>query len=161
MTIRDTQAWGFRGGLIRLQAAFNLKENIDAVVDGVTVWNSEIAFRLRGSDANTSGAWVRIQNAVLYDVGTGIRYEHDIQRLRVWNTTFGRQIARAFEDVSSAGHARPDVRNVVFVGGTCLRSPRRVESRRQSDRIRRRVVRRLSSARAIRAGGRRRCDRRG
>jgi len=116
ITIRDTQAWGFRGGLIRLQAAFNLKENIDAVVDRVTVWNSEIAFRLRGSDANTSGAWVRIQNAVLYDVGIGIRYEDDIQRLRVWNTTFGRQIARAFEDVSSAGHAKPDVRNVVFVG---------------------------------------------
>jgi hypothetical protein len=116
ITIRDTQAWGFRGGLIRVQAAFNLKENIDAVVDRVTVWNSEIAFRLRGSDANTSGAWVRIQNAVLYDVGTGIRYEDDIQRLRVWNTTFGRHIARAFEDVSSAGHAKPDVRNVVFVG---------------------------------------------
>ena len=113
ITIRDTQAWGFGGGLIRLQAAFNLKENIDATVDGVTVWDSEIAFRVRGDGAGSNGAWVRIQNAVLYNVVTGIRYEDDIERLQVLNTTFGLGVAQAFTQALSK-RTRPDVRNVIF-----------------------------------------------
>ncbi len=116
ITIRDTQAWGFGGGLIRLQAAFNLKENIDATVDRVTVWDSDIAFRVRG-DETGNGAWVRIQNTVLYDVDVAIRYEDDIQRLRVWNTTFGLGVVRAFqEEFSSRG--KPDVRNAIFLSAS-------------------------------------------
>ncbi len=114
ITIRDTEARGFRGGLIRLQAAFNLKENIDATIDGVTVWDSEIAFRVRGGGSRSIGAWVRIQNAVIHNVAVGIRYEDDIQRLRVWNTTFGLGVGRAFVEALSRRHA-PDVRNVVFL----------------------------------------------
>ena len=120
ITIRDTQAWGFRGGLIRQQAAFNLKENIDATLDGVTVWNSEIAFRLRGSRSSPNGAWVRIQNAVIHDVAVGIRYEDDINRLRVWNTTFGLGVARAFEEAASKRES-PQVRNVVVLGANLPR----------------------------------------
>lgn len=115
ITIRDTQAWGFGGGLIRLQAAFNLKENIDATVDRVTVWDSEIAFRLRGSSPDQEGAWVRIQNTVIRDVAVGIRYEDDLKRLRVWNTTFGGNIARPFVDATSVRHPL-DVRNVALLG---------------------------------------------
>jgi hypothetical protein len=115
ITIRDTEAWGFGGSVIRQQAAFNLKENIDATLDGVTVWNSEIAFRLRGSSTGPDGAWVRIQNAVLHDVNVGVRYEDDIQRLRVWNTTFGLRVARPFEEAESV-RGKPDVRNVVLLG---------------------------------------------
>jgi hypothetical protein len=114
ITIRDTQAWGFTNGMINLQAAFNLKENIDATVDRVTVWDSTIAFRLRGSNAGDSGAWVRIQNAVVYGVEVGIRYEDSIRRLRVWNTTFGRNVALPFDE-ELAGRSNPDVRNVVFL----------------------------------------------
>jgi len=116
ITIRDTQAWGFGGGLIRVQAAFNLKENIDATVDRVTVWDSDIAFRVRGSSADQEGAWVRIQNAVLHDVDVAVRYEDDIQRLRVWNTTFGSGVVRPFADASST-RVTLDVRNVAVLGG--------------------------------------------
>jgi hypothetical protein len=115
ITIRDTQAWGFGGGLIRQQAAFNLKERIDATVDRVTVWSSATAFRLRGSSDDQDGAWVRVQNAVLHDVAVGIRYEDDIRQLRVWNTTFGRNVARPFEDASST-RVSLDVRNVAVLG---------------------------------------------
>jgi hypothetical protein len=117
ITIRDTQAWGFGGGLIRLQAAFNLKEKVDATVDGVTVWDSEIAFRVRGDGTGANGAWVQIQNTVLYGVAVGIRYEDDIERLRVWNTTFGSGIGRPFAEELSK-NSRPDVRNTVFLGAT-------------------------------------------
>src|SRR5918995_303186 len=35
LTIRDIEAWGFQHGVIQNMAAFNLKENIEAIVDGV------------------------------------------------------------------------------------------------------------------------------
>jgi Chondroitinase B len=117
ITIRDTEAWGFGPGLINKQAAFNLKEDIDATLDRVTVWDSEIAFRLRGSRTTPNGARVRIQNAVLHDVRVGVRFEDDIQGLRVWNSTFGLGVARAFEE-ASAKREMPDVRNVLILGAT-------------------------------------------
>jgi hypothetical protein len=70
-------------------AAFNLKELIHAVVDRVTVTDSEIAFRLRGP------ALVDIQNAVVDRVDFGVRYEDNIERIQLWNSTFGR-VGRAF-----------------------------------------------------------------
>jgi hypothetical protein len=112
--VRQTEAWGFRGGLITNMAAFNIKENVDATFDGVTVSRSEIAFRLRGPGAN-GGAWARVQNAVVYDVGTGVRYEDDIERVQVWNSTFGSAIPRFFRAASSTAIGL-DVRNVLFLG---------------------------------------------
>ena len=98
--VRQTEAWGFRGGLLPNMAAFNIKENVDATFDGVTVSRSEIAFRLRGPGPN-GGAWARVQNAVVYDVGTAVRYEDNIERVQVWNTTLGSAIPRFFRAASS------------------------------------------------------------
>ena len=112
--VRQTEAWGFRGGLISNMAAFNVKENVDATFDGVTVSRSEIAFRLRGPGAN-GGAWARVQNAVVYDVGTAVRYEDNIERVQVWNSTFGSAIPRFFRAASSTPVGL-DVRNVLFLG---------------------------------------------
>nr|AFB69895.1 putative secreted sugar hydrolase [uncultured bacterium] len=97
--IRDTEAWGFRNGLITNMAAFNIKEHVDAVIDRVTVHDSEIAFRLRG--APSGGAWVALKNAVVYDVATAIRYEDDIQNLRIWNSTIGNGVGRVFQAAAS------------------------------------------------------------
>jgi hypothetical protein len=97
-------------------AAFNIKENVDATFDGVTVSRSEIAFRLRGPGTN-GGAWARVQNAVVYDVGTSVRYEDDIERVQVWNTTLGSGITRFFR-AAGATAIGLDVRNVLFLGST-------------------------------------------
>ena len=113
LIVRDTEAWGFRGGLITNMAAFNIKENVDVSFDRVTVSMSEIAFRLRGPGPN-GGARVRVQNAVVYDVTTGVRYEDDIERVEVWNATFGRDVVRAFRAASSTP-AGVDVKNVLFM----------------------------------------------
>ena len=114
LVVRDTEAWGFRGGLIGNMAAFNIKENVDATLDGVTVSRSEIAFRLRGPGAN-GGAWARIRNAVVFDVDTAVRYEDDIERAEVWNSTLGGGIGRLFRAASSAASGL-DVQNVLFMG---------------------------------------------
>jgi hypothetical protein len=90
-------------------AALNLKENVDAIVDGVTIHGSEIAFRLRGP------ANVRVQNAVVHSVAVAVRYEDNIQGLRVWNSTFGNSIGRAFVAASSSASVI-DVRNLAVLG---------------------------------------------
>ena len=111
LIVRDTVASGFRGGLIGNMAAFNIKEYVDTTLDGVTVSGSEIAFRLRGPG---TGAQVTVKNAVVYDVGTAFRYEDNIQNLRIWNSTVGRNVTRVFHPASAAG-ATLDVRNLLSI----------------------------------------------
>lgn len=109
LTIRNSEFYGFRGGLITNMAALNIKENVDAVIDRVTIHSSEIAFRLR-APAN-----VRVQNAVVHSVSVAVRYEDGIQGLRVWNSTFGADVVRAFQSASS-GNSVLDVRNLALLG---------------------------------------------
>jgi hypothetical protein len=117
LSLRNVTAWGFRNGMTSNMAAFNLKEHIDATLEGITVYDSEIAFRLRGGGegAAAGGAWVTIKNAVLHDVSTAYRYEENIEQLRIWNNTIGRSVERVFQAASSA----PDglnVRNLLVCG---------------------------------------------
>lgn len=114
LVVRDTEAWGFRDGLLTNMAAFNIKEHVNVTFDGVTVSRSEIAFRLRGPGTN-GGAWVRVQNAVVFDVGTAVRYEDDIERVEVWNSTFGSGIAQMFRAANS-GATGLTAQNVLFMG---------------------------------------------
>jgi hypothetical protein len=125
ITIRNTIARGFRNGLIGNMAAFNLKEHIDATLDGITVSESEIAFRLRGAPGG-SGAWVSIQNAVIFDVGTAFRYEDNIENLRIWNSTVGREVATTFQK-ASAPMSMLDVRNLLSI------TPLPAEARQRSN----------------------------
>ena len=114
LTIRNSVASGFRNGLISNMAAFNLKENVEATVDGVTVHASSIGFRLRGPGPN-GGAWVTLKNIVVHDVATAIRYEDGIERVAVAHATFGSGIGRVFQAANS-GWAGVDVRNSVVLG---------------------------------------------
>lgn len=116
LVIRDTVMWGFRGGLIPNMAALNLKENIDATVDRVTIFDSEIAFRLRGpTSSRPAGARVRVSNAVVYDVDVALRYENDIEDLRVWHSTFGADVGQLFHE-ASADESVLDVRDLLVLG---------------------------------------------
>jgi hypothetical protein len=81
---------------------------VDVVIDGVSVRDSEIAFRLRYP------AVARVQNSVVHNVTRGVRYEDNIESARIWNTTFGRGITYAFTAASSSS-AGVDVRNSIFL----------------------------------------------
>ena len=109
LTIRNTEAFGFRKGLISNMAAFNIKEHVDVVVDGVTVYDSEIAFRLRAP------AQVQLQNVVIHTVDYAVRYEDGLENLRIWNTTIGGGVGRAFLAATSRGSTL-DVRNLLVLG---------------------------------------------
>ncbi len=115
MVIRNTVASGFRAGFIANMAAFNLKERVDVTLDGVTVNNSQVAFRLRGPGEH-GGAWARLRNVVVHDVATAIRYEDAIERVEVSHVTFGSGVSRVFQGVNS-GWAGVVVRNSLVLGG--------------------------------------------
>lgn len=115
ITLVNVTAYGWTAvPQISNRAVFNLKEKINAVLDRVTVYDSEIAFRVRGSlgNANTT-----IRNAVIYNVGTAIRAEDGVQNLKVYNSTFGNGINRILHNAgSSSGTGTWDWRNNAFVG---------------------------------------------
>jgi hypothetical protein len=95
LTVRNTTAYGFRGGLIGNMAAFNLKEGVVAELDRVTIYASEIGLRLRAP------AEVRVQNAVIYDATTAVRYEDNIVTPKLYSSTIGRDVTTAFVEASS------------------------------------------------------------
>ncbi len=118
LVIRDSVFLGFRNGMISNMAALNLKENIDVLLDRVTLWDNEIALRLRGpTSSRPAGAWVRAQNVVIFDVDTAVRYEDDIENLRLYHVTLGADVAVAFDE-ASADNSVLDVRNLLLLGGS-------------------------------------------
>jgi hypothetical protein len=110
LIVRDTIAYGFRGGLISNMAAFNLKETVAARLDRVTISGSEIALRLRAP------ADVQVTNAVIYDVAVAARYEDNIVSPRLWASTIGGQVGAAFVEASSAATVF-DGRDVLVLDG--------------------------------------------
>lgn len=86
ITIRDVVAHGWDANRSDNQGTFNMKEKIEAVFDRVTVYDGQVAFRLRGllGAANTT-----IRNTVIYDTEIGIRAEYKLPQLTLQHVTFG------------------------------------------------------------------------
>lgn len=121
LTVIDTVAFGFGNALISLGAAFNIKENVVATFDRVTVYDSDVAFRLRGmTSRRPRGARVTIDNAVLYDLDRAIRYEDGLGMgdIVVRHVTFGSGVMRPFEDVSALGAVTVSASNVLVLAGS-------------------------------------------
>ena len=96
-------------------AAFNMKENIDAVFDGVTVYDCHVAFRIR-NDAD-GNADTTLMNALVYDCDDAIRAEDNLQNLKVYNSTFGKSFHKHLLFAPSgakAGLPTWDLRNNAF-----------------------------------------------
>lgn len=111
--IKNTIAHGWRSDFISNPAAFNIKHNVEVIFDGVTAYDNEIAFRLRGPGSK-GGAWVTLKNAVIFDSTRGVRYEDDIENLRIHNCTFGDGLGKIFEE-AAADASVLDVKNCLFL----------------------------------------------
>ncbi|MEM9454823.1 MAG: right-handed parallel beta-helix repeat-containing protein [Myxococcota bacterium] len=107
VTFTDVVAYGWRGSISN-QGAFNVKEDVDFLLDRATVYDSEIAFRLRFP------AVVTIHNAVVYDVDLGFRLEDGLEGLSVRNTTLGAQIGSLIDDAGGAPQS-PIFANVLLL----------------------------------------------
>jgi hypothetical protein len=87
LVIRRSRVYGFRSSFIDNAAAFNLKENVDAVVDGCDIDDSEIAFRLRGRAKNAQLDQT-IVNSTIRNCDVAVRYEDGLEDFRfVHNAT--------------------------------------------------------------------------
>jgi len=114
--INNVTAYGWKSDYITNAAAFNMKHHIEATFDGVTVYDSDIGFRLRGPGSK-GGAIVTLKNAVLYDNQRPIRYEDDIIDLHIYNVTFGTGNASLFQSAGGYG-AGFEVKNCLFTNGS-------------------------------------------
>lgn len=115
LTLKNITAYGWVSDYISNAAAFNLKHNIEATVDAVECYDSEICFRVRGPGGDKGGAWVTIMNAIMYDSEKAVRYEDSIENLKIYNNIFGDGLNKLFE--SAGGHGSGfDVRNNLFLG---------------------------------------------
>ena len=95
MTLRNIVAHGWeKDSYIPNKATFNMKEKITAIFDGITVYDSEIAFRLRGKRGNAN---TTIRNVVIYNVEKAIRAEGNLANLVIYNATFGDKIDTVLE----------------------------------------------------------------
>ncbi len=102
ITVRDCAVFGFRG-TIGNAAAFNIKEDCEAVIDRCTIYDCEIGLRLRGP------ARVRVTNCVLFDNDTHCRYEDNIPLLDIAHCTFGRATGKG-RGVFQEQRPSPDLR---------------------------------------------------
>jgi MYXO-CTERM domain-containing protein len=109
VVVEDVVAYGFRG-FISNQAAWNLKEDVDVLVDRVTVYDTELAFRLRGP------AQVRVQNAVVYDVDGAVRYEDGLPGAEILASTIGGDVAAVFVDGGGDPPVDLVVENLLVLG---------------------------------------------
>jgi hypothetical protein len=58
---------------------------------------------------------VTVQNAVVYNSAKAFRYEDNIQNLKLWNITLGRNVTSAFQAASSSSSGM-EVRNMLLLG---------------------------------------------
>ncbi len=109
LRLKNITAHGFRSDRIRNAAAFNIKNPLTAIIDGITVFDSEIAFRLRAP------ARVTLINAVMYDCDVGVRYEDRPDHLYLFNNTFGLNLKRPLKAVGGAPSDFKVINNL-FIG---------------------------------------------
>lgn len=88
LVIRNCVAFGWRGGSISNMAAFNLKEHLDARVEGCVLYDNEIGLRLRGPGKN-GGAKVSVLGCALYDSDMAVRVEDKAEELKLRGLALG------------------------------------------------------------------------
>ena len=99
----NNQAWGFDGDFSigsRLQAAFNVKERVDALLKNNVTFNNEVSFRLRGGN----GATITCVNNVTYDCDRAFRIEDGeigSDFIGIYNNTVGTGVTTAINEVES------------------------------------------------------------
>ncbi len=108
LEIVDVVAWGWRDN-IGNQGAFNIKEEVDCLIERVTVFESELAFRLR------EPARMEVRNAVIYDVFQAFRLEDGLTDAKLHNITVGEDVTGVFTDAGGEP-VNLDVQNLIHTG---------------------------------------------
>jgi hypothetical protein len=117
--IKNVESFGFiKDGFIPRRAAYNIKQQVDCIIDGAKVYQCQIAFRVRGP-VESAGAHVKILNCIAYDNEIIVRAENKIQQLKIYNCTFNKKAVNDKYIVMASGGADLsglDILNCLFVG---------------------------------------------
>ena len=128
LTVRDSEFFGWRGSAPGIWSAMNLKEQIEAIIDGNTFYGNDVGIRLRGPTPLDAGAEVTVVNNVFYDhlhpgafqngSGAALSFDYLVENLKVWNNTFGADNARFFAERSGGPGSGLEILNNLFLGAS-------------------------------------------
>lgn len=110
----NNQAWGFDGDFSigsRLQASFNVKERVDALLKNNITWSNEVSFRLRGGN----GCTITCINNVTYDCDRAFRIEDGNDGedfIGIYNNTVGTGVNIAINEVENDANTWEFLNNV-------------------------------------------------
>lgn len=126
ITIRNVEVFGYqRNPLMNNPAAFNIKYEVDWLIDGVTAYDNQYVFRTRGPWENPAqgGAHLTLMNAVAYGNEEVFRIERLIENLHIYNSTFANNTAFSVHLDCPDGDPRTcydpatfELRNGLFLG---------------------------------------------
>jgi hypothetical protein len=113
LTIKNCIAYGFKDGHIDLMSAYNIKENVDCLIEGGKVFNNQVAYRLR-YPAN-----ITVKKSTVSSNDVALRIE-DYPKVKVDGVIFEENNAKAIKMVSSSkGGGKEsdiDITNCIFHG---------------------------------------------
>ncbi len=118
ITLRSCQVYGWRGGVIGTMSAFNIKNNVECLIENCVFWDNEICLRLRGGeddDDGRGGARVTVQNSVFRESDYAIRYEDMIKHLKLFNCTWGHRVDNPFGVRHGLDRETFELRNCLFL----------------------------------------------
>lgn len=108
ITIRGCDIHGFeQNAAFNNRAALNLKHNINVIVENTKVYDSYIAFRVRGpydwNGSSWGGAFVEVRNCVGFNNEITVWFEQGIERARFFHCTFDCKPGADYFDESDGG----------------------------------------------------------
>lgn len=113
LTINNLVAHGWQAdNYIKNKAALNLKEKVEVHINGLTLYDNEIALRIRGRRGNAN---VTIKNALIYQCRKGIRAEDNLRNLKLYNSTFGAGIGNPVHVVNGKGGIKDGRKSWIFM----------------------------------------------
>lgn len=110
LVIADSIFHGWSSDFIANPAALNLKQNIDAHVEGCNFHNNHIALRLRGQPSG-HGAHVSVIGSTFHDNEIAIRAEDRIEGLHLQDNTFNARHGRVLKEAPSDRGIGPGFRS--------------------------------------------------
>ena len=124
IVIKNVEVYGFDdSGPIDRRAAFNIKHNVNCIIENAVVHDNHIGFRLRGPytyNGTYGGAWVKMINTIAFNNDKGMRLEEDLEVLEVYNSTFDKDGSSVYIENTGNGTgvdpAGLKMLNNVFIG---------------------------------------------
>ena len=98
ITFRNCLMYGWKQpGQIKNMAALNIKNKVNAVIEGCVFRDNEISLRLRGGTKTYDGALVTVTDCAAYSSDVAVRIEDGLQNLKLSHLAIGKNVKRKYQ----------------------------------------------------------------